>query len=154
MEQIGANKGANLVGGKLLSKSPRKPFESLTTKPNRFININAGPTGHISQIDAGNRLKSTIVTKKRSPSLKLKLQNSTPKENRSPRSSSVKISNKSLKLQSVETTTSGHSVEDLFNNPTLISSTLDNYHKNYVYSGHVTTEKQKILDCLSDALDH
>ena len=153
MEQIGANKRANLVGGKL-SKSLRKPFESLTTIPNRFININDGPTGHISQIDAGNRLKSTIVTKKRSPSLVLRLQNSIPKEKRSPRSGSVKMSNKPQKLQSVETTTSGHSVEDLFNNPTLISSILDNYHKNYVYSGHVTTEKQKKLDCLSDTLDH
>lgn len=138
MEQIGANKGANLVGGKQYKISRRKDFES------NLIQNNAGPTDNISQINAGNR-KSRIATTKRLPSLK---------EKRSPRSSSVKISNKPLKLQSVETTTSGHSVEDLFNNPTLISSTLDNYHKNYVYSGHVTTEKQKILDCLSDALDH
>ena len=144
MEQIEANKCANLVGGKL-SKSMRKSFESLPIHDKSINNYN--------QNNTGNGLKSTIVTKKRSPSIVLRLQNSIPKEKRSHRTASVKMSNKPHKLKSVETTTSKYSVDDLFNNPTLISSILDNYHKNYVYSGQVTTEKQKNLDCLSDAFD-
>lgn len=47
-----------------------------------------------------------------------------------------------------------HSVNDLFNNPKYISSIISNYNKNYVYTGHVSNEPQKHLDCLSDVVDY
>lgn len=139
MDKIITNTYANIAHkvSKSLRKHNTSPLLSQLQK-----------TPQLEPLNKWREMKKT--TKKRSPVHELHKTN----EIGSFKSTKVNMSSKQKTNKSSMTDTKEYSVDDLFNNPTVISSIMDNYYKNYVYTGQVTTEKQKILDCLSDAMDH